>query len=374
MKYTFSELQDYFAQRRGFNDYDAMKAKDQNAADILINLILDRIWYHKQWGFNGDRMQFSFVPPLSGTVTGTAGEHEVTLGTAINTSYEGLKIRGQYILINSRLYKIIRQRSTTVLSLDSVLQSTVSGIVYTIYFLDYPLYPWIGAIRGIKRNTDDVTFLPEYMTEIDNTVGNADFAHLAGMSDEAFFSDGTISVTAGSAEFAHSATGVSKEHVGKALLLKKAGAYAYYKIVDVDTVNNKWIVDRNYSGSTETTLAFEIQPRGSMLLRFKSYPSIRELVEIKYTVAPDKLVNDDDVTLLPSDIPMIAGIEVVATQWESVGEGNINEVLFKDKKFKESLKSLNFRGSSLQTRMYSAAEAMRLRRWPRGTNPWNSWS
>lgn len=371
MKYTFSEMKEYFASRRGFNAFSDMKTKDQTQSKILINLVLEQIWFAKQWGFSGDSFQLGLVPSISGTVSGTAGEHEITLGAAINESYSGIKVRGQYILIDSRLYKILRRRSSTVLSLDAPLQSTVSSVAYKIYFLDYPLPPWVGGIRSIKRNVEDVTFLPEFLTEIDNTEGDVDFACLAGITKEHFYSSGTVTMTENSDEVAHSGTGVSKEHVGKAFLLKKSGAYQYYRIIDVDTSNNKWIIDRLYKGSTEASLAFEIEPRGAQLIKFKSYPTSRELVEIKYTYAPHKLVNDDDRSLLPTDNPIMAGIEVVATQIESVGEGNINEVLFKNKRFKESLKSLNFRGTAMQNRLHSLQEATRLRRWPRNTNPWN---
>jgi hypothetical protein len=370
MKYTYSEFQEYFASRRGFKTFASMKSHEQTRAKIMINQVLEEIWYAKQYGFNGDRMQLSFVPALSGTVTGTGGEHAVTLGAAITESYEGIKVRGQYILIDSRLYKIIEFRSTTVVILDAPLKSTVSGAAYKIYFLDYPLPPWVGGIRSIKRNTEDVTFLNEYITELDNTEGDSDFAHLAGVSSEAFYESGTVSVTQNSTTVTHSGTGAVDAHVGKAILIKQSNAYQWFKIVDV-TANNEWIIDRPWKAANATTLAFEIEPRGTQLVRFKSFPTDRELVEIKFTTTAPKLVADDDVTLLPTDIPMMAGIEVAATQIEAVGEGNINEILFKDKKFKKSLKALNFRGTPMQNRMYNMQEVVRLRRFPRNTNPWN---
>jgi len=372
MKYTYSEMQTYFASRRGYNAFSDMDTKDQTQSKILINLVLERIWFAKQWGFSGDRFQMTFVPSLSGTVTGTAGEHEVTVGSALNESYEGIKLEGQYILIDSRLYKILRRRTSTVLSLDGPLQSTVSAATFKLYFLDYPLPPWVAGVRSIKRNEEDVTFLPEFVSEIDNTEGESDFAHLAGSTQSAFKSNGTVTMTLNSQEVLHSASAeVTQQHVGKAFLLKKSSAYEFYKIIDVDTANNKWIIDRPYLGATEASLTYEIEPRGTQVIRFKPFPTSRELVEIKYTYAPTKLVNDNDRTLLPTDNPMMAGIEVVATQIESVGEGNINEILFKDKKFNQALKSLNFRGSSMQNRMYTQQEVTRLRRWPRNTNPWN---
>jgi hypothetical protein len=374
MKHTYEELQDYYAFRRGFRAFSEMDTKDQTAAKMLINLVYDQIWYKKQWSFSGDRYQLSFVPPLTGTVTGTAGEHEITLGAAINESYSGVKIRGQFILINDRLYQIMRRRSSTVLSIDSPLQSTIAaGTPYTIYFLDYALPPGIGYVRSIKRKDEDVAFYTEFMSELDNGEGaDQDYAHLAGLSKEAYLSAGTVTATQNSSELLYSVgSGVSKDHVGKWLLLKKADAYTWYRIVDVDTVGNKWIIDRDYIGTTEASLTFEIEPKGTQLIRFRPFPTTRELVEIKYTFAPIKLIHASDLTFLPSDSPMLAGIDVVATKWEAVGEGNINEVLFSDKKFADSLKILNVRGGNSQNRMYTLHEVNRLRRWPRNTNPWN---
>lgn len=372
MKYTFGEFKEYFANRRGFATFADMKTELQRSSMKDINTLLERVWYHKQWGFSGKTKQLTLVPAVSNTASGTAGEAVVTLGTAISTSYEGVPVAGQLLQVGSRSYVIRYVRSTTVVVLDTPLAETLSSTAVQIVFPYYCLPYDVGSIRFINRGNDDLLFLPEQMTATDHATGEPDFAFNAGQNTEDFLSSGSVSLTNGSREALYSST-VSVQHIGMAIQLKVSNNYQWYTVVDAQTTGNKWILDRSFTGTSGSGISYALNPRGIQRIGFKSFPITREVVEVAYTKAPNKLVNDADQTELPDDSPMIAGIEALATLWESVGEGNINDAIFKDKKFLNSLKTLNFRGVSLQNKLYTQEEVMRLRRFPRNSNPWNRW-
>lgn len=374
MKYTFGEFREHFAVKRGFASYSKMSTVQQRFADRLINEVIDAAWFHKQWNFSGTSFRFTTIPTVSGIVSsGTAGEREVTLSSAISTSYDGVKVAGQLILLGSRLYKIRRLRSTTVLILDAPLKSSLSsGDSYKIYFAYYPLLWDVGAIRSLKLGADqDLTYVPEYVSQLDNSEGTPEEALHGDPLVEDFLNSGTVTATDGSNELTYSSS-VSIDHVGHSLLLKESNAFQWFTIIDVDTTINKFILDRPYNGSGGAGLSFAIDPRGLNTLMLKPYPISREVVTVHYTRVHPKLSDADDETLFPDDTPILVGVEAVATLWEAAGQEGTNEVLFRDTRFVNSLKALSWRGRSFQARVYSLPEVRRLRNWPRNTNPWNS--
>jgi hypothetical protein len=158
--------------------------------------------------------------------------------------------------------------------------------------------------------------------------------------------------------------------VGMALLEKTN--YQIFHILSVDTGAGTAVLDRTNNGSAISGASYAINPMGTPLYGLKAFPNARHLVEVNYTFAPPKLVQDNDLTLLPTDTPMLAGIDVIVTKWETVGErGFINEVLYQDKKFIQQMeKVLRFRGTGMTQRMYTLQE-FQNRRYPRQSNPWN---
>ncbi len=378
MKYPVADLKAYYASKRGFTTWASMAADQQVAGLNQMNQLYDLIWYWKGgWGFNGSKQQLSLIAPLGNTVSGTVGERVITFGTAVNASYYGISLVGQYVSIGGRLFRLAYRRSSTVYTLDAPLLATASAAACTIYFVRYPLSYRIGAIRNAKRNQDTLDYVPEVMTPADFTSGTPDFAYNAGRLEQDFLSSGTLTVSSTNPNrFVYTGT-VSVDHIGMTLLVKKSGAYQYFTVIDVETTGgagtNYFIVDRDYTGANEASLTFALNPAGLQMIGFKDLPSATELIELSFTFAPNKLINDADLTQLPDDTPMLAGIEVLGTKWETVGErGFINEVMFQDKKFKESLKVLNLRGTPLQNRLFSMLDMKNMTRFARNSNPWNT--
>lgn len=376
MKYTFAELKAHYASKRGFATFTDMKAEQQVSAPTQINQILEAIDALRPGVFGKDRHRIMTVAALDVTVSGTGGQRTITFGSSVDAQYSGVPTIPQLLVIGAREYRLIYRRSGTVWTIDSPLVGDLSSATAQIVFDIYPLPFNVGGIEGIKIEniSEPISFVPELLVSVANELGTPTLAYAFGIAQSAYLNSGTVDVTSGSNQFVYSGT-VSVDDIGHTLLLKVANKYELFLVVDAVTSGgagvNYYVVDRVFNGTTATGVSFELSPVGTPLIAFHPRPTTSEIIEISYTRKPRKLVNDNDMTPLMSDIPVTVGIEAVATAWEDAGASNINEVLFKDKQFKASLNALNFRGKNLQNRLYSQADLAALKRVPRWTNPWN---
>lgn len=373
MKDVYLKFKTYYANQKKADSWDSLSSSEQTEGEILINLLRDEIWFHKPWGFCGRKQNLTFVAPYTtGTIEGTGGKHVIDgTSTAWPTHVEGIPLRNQFILIGSKLYKIMDRISTTKLILDSPLVADIAaGSAYTIYFLEYPLRWDVGAIRDVIRDTDPITGRPESIIIPTNTEGESDVWYPAGQSEEAF-ETGTGTFTNGSRTVSSVGTITPADHhIGMAVTPESV--WDVYYIVDFDAGSSTFTLDRAYSGATLTAQNLILNPVGTPLIGFRDYPGSREIVRILYTKEPSKMRGDYDLSGLPNDVPLYRAIKVVVTQWDAVGErGYINEVLFQDKKFVASLKLLQMRGTPSNLRMYTLHDLHSKFRRYRDTNPWN---
>ena len=330
MKYPFSDIKAYYAAKRGMATFASMETYLQTAAIIQLNTLYNLIWYSKQYGFSGAKFQLTLVPPVTNTVSGTLGENILTFGTAVSASYYGTLTVGQYVQINNRMYRLLYRRSSTIFTVDRPLAETVSGVGCIIYFANYACPYNVGAIRYISFGLGEyLPYVPEYMTPFDQVAGTPNFAYNAGRSTVAFLDSGTVTTVNGSQNLVYSGT-VTIAAIGKNLLLKVSSGFEYFKVIDVVTAGgvgvNYYVVDRPFTGTGASSLSFILDPVGTQLIGFKEFPAAIDTAEVAFTFAPNKLLYNNDLTLLPDDNPMMVGIEVIATKWETVGEGNINSV------------------------------------------------
>ena len=371
---TYAQLQTYLAARKGFDSFSRLDAAQQTVAKDMLNLLRDTIWYHKQWGFAGRDLQFTTVPPYaSGTVSGTAGDNTLTgSSTSWPSHANGVPLVGQLLVINDKAYIIRKIVSTSSLRIVGQLTETVAaGSAYAIYFVKYPTRRDIGAFRSVVRDVTPIEFRPGEISPLDNEVGEPLFLFAEGQT-EVDYESGTGTFTLGSDEVT-SVSGVTltdNNLIGKSIMI--ASDPVPYYIIDVDSATSKIYLDRTFKGATVSGGTFTVDPVGTPVIGVRPYPTSRNLIRVKYTKEVPQMVGDNDLTGLPNDVPMLTGIDVITTKWETVGErGFINEVLFQDKKFIDSMKVLNTRGTPLQTRLYSMYDRQ-IQGGKIRTNPWNS--
>lgn len=373
MKYIYSKLKDYYAASHGVDAWSKLTDGTKVKAEVQINMLRDEIWFHKQWGFCKRSQNITVVPPYTtGTVSGTIGEHVLTFdGASLPAHVEGVPVRGQMIFIDNKLYKIADRISTTKAILASPLVNTVAaGTSYKIYFAEYPIRWDVGGIRDVIFDQDPITPRTESMVPTENTEGTPEMWYPAGQTEEDFGS--------GTGDFANDSRTVSNvasitpadHHIGMAITPESV--FDVYYITDFDAGADTFTLDRPYSGANLTTETFILNPAGTPLIGLRDYPQTKDIIRLIYTRQPSLMRDDNDLSGFPNDGPLLRAIEVAATEWKTVGErGFINEVLFKDKLFKRSLKLLNFRGSPTQLRLMTLYDVRGQQRRYRNTNPWN---
>jgi len=372
---TLNQLQTYLAGRRGFNAFTDMDAAERSVANDRLNLLRDSIWYFKQgWGFNRSIHQFTTTGAFTtGTVSGSAATNTVTGDTTgWPTNVAGIPLKGQFILINDKAYIILNRVSTTEITIEGkLLEELPAGTPYSILFSNYPMRWDIGAIRGVTRDITPIGTRPEEISTQDNDIGAVEMVSIVGQSN-AEFDSGTGDLSNGSAVITNVA-GLTLDDdslIGKAIM--NAGIPDIHYIIGVNDGASTITLDRDFNGTTVVTAILIVDPKGTPILQLKPFPVDRQLIRLSYTTSVPEMVGANDLTGLPNDGPMLSGIDVMVTSWETVGErGFINEVLFQDKKFKESMRILAYRGVELQRKMYLQQDRfVRANRF-RDSNPWN---
>lgn len=372
MKKTFSELQTYFANRRGFDAFSKMEPHEQNVAKDMLNTLRDVVWFHKQWAFTERNLQFTTVSAYTtGTISGSAGEHTVTGdGTAWPNVINGVQLRSQYMRVNGILYRILRRTSTTKIVLEAGLKEDIAaGTAYSIHFIEYPVRQDVAGIRDAKIDIEPLEIRPKNMViPIDTDIGFPEIIYPAGQT-EVDFATATATLTNDSTTVS-SVSGITIDENLIGMAITQRTAIDTYYIVDVDSGASTFTLDRPFGGATAVATTVVLNSKGTPLLGLKPFPDTRRVVEIEYTKEAPIMVDDDALSGLPNDLPILKGIDVLTTKWESVGEkGFINEVLFQNKEFKDSLRVLAMRGSPTHRRMYSTKDLHQ--RFRRDTNPWN---
>lgn len=371
MKWTFLSLKAFYAGKKGASGWTRLSAADKVEGEQLINVARDETWYAKQWSFCGRKQNLTLVAPYAtGTVSGSKGGHVLTGdSTAWATHVYGVPIRGQMAYVGSKLYKIKDRISTTKLIIDSPLVAAIAaGTSYKIYFVEYPLRWDVGAIRDVIRGTDPLTGRPEQMMPVEGAEGTPELWHPAGQTEEDF-ETGTGTLTKDSRTVSSvAAITPADHHIGMALTPESV--HDIYYIVDFSGTN--FTLDRAYKGATLTATNIRLNPAGTPLIGFRDFPQSMDIVRLVYTKQPPKMRGDYDLSGLPNDVPLLRAIQVIITEWETVGErGYINEVLWRDRKWKDSLKLLELRSGQINQRFMTLHDLHTKQRRFRNSNPWN---
>lgn len=355
MKKTVAEFKSYFAGKIGSASFDKVSAPKQAIFLDGLQMIYEKAWYSGPYSFAKDTMKFTTEPVYSvGTASGTAGEFYVSISTSIASVSNSKSLRGAYLKIGNLLYKIKRADTTNDrFVLETALTGDIaSGSSYSIYFIDYPLRWDVGRIRDGAVNDEVLSFIPESLLDRCVEEGTPEILFSNGFTEEDFASvTGTLSN--GDDEITStSGLTLTQDLIGKSIIVSGQSEINYIR--DVDNANTKIYLENKYKGTSVTGGTFIIEPKGTPLIGMSPIPSQRKVVKINYTFIPNSLKEDADMTLLPNDLPIMAGLDLMATKWETVGEkGFINETLFNDKKFQQSLDVLKFSRAKPQQRMYN---------------------
>lgn len=299
---SFQEIKNSVFRSMGL-DPDDVETIINDEVEQRINTLQDDIFFDRDWEWRKSTFYLTLIKPYeTGTVTVTEGSKSVTgSGTTWVDSH-----KDGYLLVNSKRYKIRSIDSSTSLTLESAYpDDTASAQSYKIIFPDYRLDPRINSIISVKHEGRDLDVKNDFRV-VNNNVspGLPEEVSLSNRTLDDFYNTGTIAVTNGST--ALTGTGTAFTSYMEGMEIKVNEFTEPYVIRSVNSATSITI-DREYQGETGSGKGYKIGAAGSQLLTFTPAPDDYYFIEITALIKPRRLVNNNDVSLIPNHSPLLHG-------------------------------------------------------------------
>ena len=304
MLVTFDEIKNeiYSVLKVDASDVSTIDVSEAASVALRINQVQDGIFYDRGWEWRKRTLRLTLQKPYStGTITVTENSRTVTgSGT---TWTDSMKLG--YLLKGSREYKIARVNSTTEVILSAPYdEATESGASYHFVFPDVILPHTVSAIVSVKVRDAfiDVVDKSQLVGSRANRSQPCECA-VEGATDEAYYSEGTVTMTENSASVVGVGTTWTDDMEGRSFRVNE-----FSKPYIIKSVNSGVSITLRdlYEGASGSK-SYSIAPKGSMILSFRSSPDNYYSVEIEYLVASEKLVAGSGYSIIPNHTPLLHG-------------------------------------------------------------------
>ena len=301
---TFQEIKNKVFRSMGFTDISTVDANIEDEIELRINQIQDAIFFDRDWEWRYKKFYFTSRKPYeTGTITVTQDSRVVTGVSTVWT--DSMKVG--YVIIGSIAYKIDKIDSGTSLKLKTKFpNATASAQAYKIVFSDYVLNPYISAIASVALEGKELDIKSEdrLLYNIADVGTPIEFA-LIYRTDEDFYSTGTVTVTNNSVAVTGSGTAwTAADMEGKAF---KVNEFSEPYVVREVTDTTNLVLDREYGGASGAGKAYKIDPAGGLALSLRPTPDDHYYLEVRALIVPFKLVNNNDISLIPNHSPLLHG-------------------------------------------------------------------
>lgn len=300
---TFAEIINEVIRGLGL-DAPTVETRVLDSIKLRINEVQDTIFYNADWEWRKRTFYRTTKAPYStGTITVTKGSRTIT---GSSTAWPST-IRDGYLVVNgNKFYKIDEQLTGTSLKIKAPYDSdNASGLSYQIVFpeIDMPhaLSSIVNiAIHGVPLNVKHKSRLQLGV----NGTGTPSEAALADRTDEDWYNLGTVSVTQGSTLITGSGTAWTSEMEGMSFRVNElAKMYTIKTITD----GTHLVLRESYDGDTGVAKTYKINPAGTQLITLRSSPDETYYTEIEGLISPIRLINNNDISLIPNHMPLIHG-------------------------------------------------------------------
>lgn len=297
---TFSEIINEVIRGLGL-DQETVETRVLESIKLRTNEAQDAVFYAADWEWRKRTFYMTTTKPHeAGTITVT--ENSRTVSGSGSGWPDSLKVG--YLLVSGKLYKIQSIISSVSLKLEAPFDgATASGLAYKIVFPEYPLNHEISSIVSVKYHGQDITpKTKQRLTLSATTLGVPSECALADRTKDDYDVTGTVQVTQGSNAIAGTATNFSSEMEGMTFRVNE-----FAKEYTIQAVNSTTSITlrETYDGDTGTAKTYKINPKGAQLLLFKSTPDNYYYIEIEALIKPIKLINNNDISLIPNHMPLI---------------------------------------------------------------------
>lgn len=299
---TFGEIINEVIRGLGL-DAPTIETRVNDSIKLRINEVQDAIFYNEDWEWRKRTFYRTTKAPYeTGTISVTQGSRTIT-GSA--TAWPNT-IRNGYLVISDKFYKIDEQLSGTSLKIKAPYDSdNATGLSYKIVFSDIDMPHELSSIVNIAihGNPLDVKHKSRLQCGVGD-VGTPVEAALSDRTDEDWYNAGTVSVTQGSANVTGSGTTWSIEMEGMSFRVNElAKMYTIKTVTDTTHI----VLRETYDGDTGVAKTYKINPVGTQLMTLRSSPDDTYYTEIEGLINPNRLINNNDISLIPNHMPLIHG-------------------------------------------------------------------
>ena len=299
---TFQEIKEHVFRGMGV-DPEQVNSEVITTVESRINQIQDDIFFHAPWEWRKRKFFFTTRAPYA---TGTVGltQNSRTVTGSGTTWTDSMKLG--YLKINDVSYKIDKYVSATSIKLKAAYpDATESGKAYEIVFPDYSLSPYISSILSLKIEHSEVRLKNENrILSNQGETGQPDECALISRLEEDYYNTGSVTVTNASTAVTGSGTSWSSDMEGKAFFVNEhSEPYVVRDVVSTTSIT----LDRAYKGDTGSGKGYKIDPAGTLMITLRAVPDDYYYVEMDCLVVPLKLIDANDISLVPNHAPLLAG-------------------------------------------------------------------
>jgi len=237
----------------------------------------------------------------TGTIAVTQNSRTVT-GTGTTWTVD---VAQAYLIVNSHLYKIYRRASNTSIILEApIAEATASGLSYEIVWITYPVPHTFASIVSVVHEGTELEPLTKSQLLTNDGLGAPVAFALVERSWEDYYTTGTLATTIDSAAVTGSSTVWTDRMQNMNLRINNEGDLYVVKERTSDTAIT---LDRPYTGSTASSLAYAIGPAGQSLMQISHYPDDNYFLKVEGLIVPPLLVRPNDLSIIPNHEPLIRG-------------------------------------------------------------------
>lgn len=282
-------------------DSETIESRVLESIKLRTNEAQDVVFYSEDWEWRQRSFFFTTSRPYeTGTIALTQNNRTVT---GSGTSWTDA-MRVGYVLINSKIYKLQSVTSSTVLKLEAPYDGiTATGLTYKIIFPDHPLNHEISSIVGVKYHGKEFSIKTNQRLQTPITsIGTPCEAAIHNRTNEDYYNTGLISVTINSNAVTGAGTTWSSEMEGMTFRINEFSKE--FTILSVNSATSLTLREL-YDGATGSGKTYKINPLGMALLTLRAVPDDYYYLEIEALIKPIKLINNDDISLIPNHMPLI---------------------------------------------------------------------
>lgn len=269
-----------------------------------INAVQSLIFYNRNWEWRKRTFYFNTLSPYeTGTITATRGNRSITGSGTSWTNQHKLA----YLHKNGLSYKVGYDTVTsTALKLKAGYGGdSISGEDYKLVYPDYILNNDLMSIINVRYNKSDLRLVDSSKMVLDKmTLGVPQEASIIGVTEEDLESTGSVTVS----NLSKAVVGVGTDFATWMEGLPfRVDEFAEPYIIDTVTDGTHLTLRDFYQGDSGAGKSFKIGFRGQPVLRIGNIPDDYYWMEIVGLTRCKRLVNSNDVSMIPNHAPLLHG-------------------------------------------------------------------